>query len=356
MSDEKPDKESQTEEPTEYKIRKEEEKGNLPFSRELPVFASLVSFSLICVFISFPAISKLTYFLIQWLERPESWRINTAEDVKHLIYLLGGSVGLALAPILILIPLLSITASAVQNVPRFVIERIRPQWSRISPANGFKRIYSKAGLVEFLKSLTKLIAVSLIIYIIFFKSNTIFINALLTDASALPKYIHKELINLSLSFITAVIALVGLDIAWSRFHWRQQLRMTKQEIKEEHKNLEGNPMVKARMRSLSRDRIRRRMIANVPTATLIVTNPTHFSVALRYKPPLDYAPVVIAKGLDILALHIREIAIEHEIPIFENVTLARTLYKQVEIDQTIPTELYESVAALIRFINNQKNH
>ncbi|MEL6089624.1 flagellar type III secretion system protein FlhB [Bartonella schoenbuchensis] len=356
MSDEKPDKESQTEEPTEHKIHKAEEKGNLPFSRELPIFSSLLSFSVISIFIAFPALSQLSHFLLQWLERPESWRINTAEDIKHLIYLVGGNVGLALVPILIIIPLIGISASAIQHVPRIIMERIRPQWSRVSLSNGFERIFSKAGLVEFLKSLTKLIGVSIIVYIMFFKNNTIFINALLTDAPALPEYIRKKLVGLSLSFIVAVAAIAGFDLAWSRFHWRQKLRMTKQEIKEEHKSLEGNPMIKARMRSLARDRMRRRMISNVPTATLIVANPTHFSVALRYKPPLDYAPVVVAKGQDILALQIREIAVENDIPVIENVELARTLYKQVEVDQVIPPELYESVAALIRFINSQKIH
>ncbi|KEG22206.1 flagellar biosynthesis protein FlhB [Bartonella bacilliformis] len=356
MSDEKPDKESQTEEPTEHKIHKAEEKGNLPFSRELPILASLMSFSLITIFVAFPAMSNLSRFLTEWLERPESWHINTAEDVKHLIYLVGGNLGLALAALLIIIPLISIAASAIQNAPRIVTERISPKWSRISPANGFGRIFGKAGFIEFLKSLVKLIGVSIIVYIMFFKNNTIFINALLTDAPALPEYIRQKLVDLSLSFIVAVAIIAGFDLAWSRFYWRQQLRMTKQEVKDEYKNLEGNPMVKSRMRSLARDRIRRKMIANVPTATLIVTNPTHFSVALRYNPPLDHAPVVIAKGQDILALHIREIATKHDIPIIEDQPLARALYKQVEVDQTIPPEFYEGVAALIRFINSQKIH
>ncbi|ALE02979.1 flagellar type III secretion system protein FlhB [Bartonella ancashensis] len=356
MSDEKPDKESQTEEPTEHKIHKAEEKGNLPFSRELPILASLISFCIIVIFTAFPALSKLVIFLAQWLERPESWHINTAEDMKHFIYLVVGNVGLALAPLLIIMPILSITASALQNTPRIIIERIRPKLSRISPTNGFNRIFGKAGFVEFLKSLVKLIGVSIIVYVMFFRNNTIFIHALLTDAPALPEYIRQKLVGLSLSFIVSVTIIAGFDFAWSRFYWRQQLRMSKQEIKDEHKNIEGNPMVKARMRSLARDRIRRQMIANVPTATLIIANPTHFSVALRYKPPLDYAPVVIAKGQNILALHIREIAVKHNIPVIENKPLAQALYKQVEVDQTIPPEFYESVAVLIRFINSKENH
>lgn len=356
MAEEKPEKDSQTEEPTEHKISKAEEKGNLPFSRELPTFASLVGYSLIAIFIAFPSMSKLGTFLIQWVERPESWRLNGAEDMKHLMFLVGGTVALALAPILVIIPFIGIASSAIQNAPRIVGERIRPQFSRISPSSGFSRIFGKSGFVEFLKSLTKLLGVSLIVYLSFFKGNTAFIDALATDASALPEYIRAEISSLLISFSVAVVAIAAFDFAWSRFNWRRNLRMTKQEVKEEQKEIEGNPMVKARMRSLARDRIRRQMMANVPNATMVIANPTHFSVALRYQPPIDFAPVVIAKGQDILALRIREIATEHDIPVVENVPLARALYKQVEVDQVIPQEFYHAVAELIRFINSQKIH
>ena len=356
MAEDKPDKESQTEEPTEHKISKAEEKGNLPFSRELPTFAGLVGYSIIAIFIAFPAMSKLSNFLVQWIERPESWRLNGAEDVKHLLLLVGGHVGLALVPILVIIPVIGIAASMVQNTPRIVGERIRPQFSRISPAAGFSRIFGKAGFVEFLKSLAKLLGVSIIVYLSFFKGNTVFTDALGTVASALPEYIRSEVARLLISFSVAVVAIAAFDFAWSRFNWRRQLRMTKQELKDEQKEIEGNPMVKARMRSLARDRIRRQMMANVPKATVIVANPTHFSVALRYKPPVDYAPVVVAKGQDILALRIREIAVEHDIPVIENIPLARALYKQVEVNQVIPQEFYQAVAELIRYINSQKIH
>ena len=129
--------------------------------------------------------------------------------------------------------------------------------------------------------------------------------------------------------------------------------MTRQEVKDELKQSEGDPLVKSRLRSLGRDRARRRMINTVPTATLIVANPTHFSVALRYKPDQDAAPVVVAKGQDLIALKIREIAAQHSIPIFEDVPLARALYKQVNVDQMIAPEFYKAVAELIRVINTR---
>jgi len=351
MAEDKPDKESQTEEPTEHKIRKAEEKGNLPFSRELPIFASLAGFSVIAVFIAFPAFAKLLAVLVQLFERPEDWRLNSAEDIKNLMLVIAEFTGLALVPVLATIMMTSAGASMIQNAPRFIGERIRPKFSHISPANGFRRIFGKSGFVEFLKSVAKLIGVTLIIYLIFFRNNTVFIDALMADSSALPEFIRFQLARLFIANAVAVVAIAGFDIAWSHINWRRQLRMTKQEIRDEFKQTEGNPLVKTRLRSLARDRTRQQMIANVPKAALVIANPSHFSVALRYKPPMDSAPVVIAKGQNILALKIREIANEHNIPVIENVTLARALYKQVKIDQMIAPEFYQAVAELIRYIN-----
>jgi len=356
MADNKPDKESQTEEPTEHKVRQAKEKGNLPFSRELPVFAGLIGFSLIISFVALPAFSNLSAFLLQLSERPQDWHLTRAEDFKNLMLIVAAKVGLAMAPILIIIMLSGLAASMVQHAPRFVGERIRPKFSRLSPIQGFSRIYSKSGLVEFLKSVVKLVGVSLIVYLIFFRGNMIFINALLTDAAYLPQYIRDEIGRLIIANTVGVVVIAAFDLVWSRFSWRRNLRMSKQEIKDEHKQMEGNPMIKARMRSIGRDRVRRQMMANVPKATVIIANPTHFSVALRYNPPQDGAPVVIAKGQDLIALKIREIAKEHQIPIIENVTLARSLYKQAKIDQMIDPEFYQAVAEIIRYINNNSYH
>jgi len=356
MADDKPDKESQTEEPTEHKIRKTREKGNLPFSREFPNLVAFAGLSLIGSFVAWHAFANLGQFLLQMIERPEDWRLNGAEDFKNLMLLIGQDIALALAPILAIILCGGLAASMLQNAPRFVGERIRPKLSRISPGNGFRRIYSKSGLVEFLKSVAKLIGVTGIVYLIFFRHETLFIDALLIDATFLPEYIRIKLTGLVIANAVAVTIIAAFDIAWSRFSWRQQLRMSKQEVKEEHKQMEGDPMVKARQRSLARDRARKLMIANVPKATLIIANPTHFSVALRYNPPQDAAPVVIAKGQDILALKIREIAENHHIPVIENVVLARALYKQTQIDQMIAPEFYQAVAELIRYLNTNAYH
>ncbi|MGX5710313.1 flagellar biosynthesis protein FlhB [Brucella lupini] len=345
------DKESKTEEATEQKIRDALEKGNMPFSRETPILAGIASFLIIAVFVAGPATTKLAVFLRELIDRPEDWLLNSAEDASRLFGVLALAVGAALVPVFIIIPLAGIAASAFQNAPRFVGERIRPQASRISPLKGWQRIFGRAGQVEFLKSLAKFLAASVIVFVVFFNGNSLFTDAVASDPSALPEFLRENMVRLLVSNVLAITAIAAFDLAWSRIHWRQELRMTRQEVKDELKQSEGDPLVKSRLRSLGRDRARRRMINTVPTATLIVANPTHFSVALRYKPDQDAAPIVVAKGQDLIALKIREIAAQHSIPIFEDVPLARALYKQVNVDQMIAPEFYKAVAELIRVIN-----
>jgi len=145
-----------------------------------------------------------------------------------------------------------------------------------------------------------------------------------------------------------------IDLLWSRFHWRQDLRMTKQEVKDEMKQAEGDPIMRSRLRSLQRDRARRRMMADVPRATLVIANPTHYAIALRYVRDETAAPIVVAKGQDLVALKIREIAEANEIPVFEDVALARSMYSQVSVDSMIPAQFYQAVAELVRILYNGK--
>jgi flagellar biosynthetic protein FlhB len=152
----------------------------------------------------------------------------------------------------------------------------------------------------------------------------------------------------------ATIVLVAADLVWTRMFWLRELRMTRQEVKDEMKQVDGDPLVKARMRSLARDRNRRRMMAAVPKATFVVTNPTHYAVALRYVKEEGGAPMVVAKGQDLLALRIREIATKHSVPIIEDKLLARSLYKAVEVNKMIPPEFYKAVAEVVFFLFSRR--
>lgn len=349
-----PDKESKTEEATEKKISDAVEKGNLPFSREAPILASIIALVIILIFVAIPSGARLSSFLSELLDKSDDWRLNSADDARQLFGIIGAAIGLALLPVMILIPGAGILASVLQNAPRIVFNRIEPQASRISLRKGWSRIFGAAGRVEFLKSTFKFAAASIIVFMIFFRDSHFFVDAIITEPGQLPELIRTHITRLLSSIAIAVTVLAAFDMAWTRIHWRSELRMTRQEIKDEHKQAEGDPLLKSRLRSLGRDRARQRMIASVPTATLIVANPTHFSVALRYTPEQDAAPVVVAKGQDIIALKIREIAEANNIPIFENVQLARSLYKQVHVNNVIAPEFYKAVAELIQFVNTRR--
>lgn len=179
-------------------------------------------------------------------------------------------------------------------------------------------------------------------------------EAMYTDPVALPEMILNIAMRIVSAICIATIVLVAIDLAWARFHWRRELRMTKQEIKDEHKQAEGDPLIKARLRSLARDRSRQRMIASASRATLVIANPTHFAIALRYKREENAAPMVVAKGMDVIALKIREVAEQNRIPVIENKALARALYEAVQVDQVIPAEFFRPVAEIIYFLQSKQ--
>ena len=181
------------------------------------------------------------------------------------------------------------------------------------------------------------------------------LEGMLTPPDVFMGTIRQIAIEIVVAIVLIMAVIAAADLLWSRFHWRQELRMTRQEVKDEIKQSDGDPIVKSRLRSLQRDRARQRMMTAVPTATLIIANPTHYAIALRYERDEMPAPVVVAKGQDLIALKIREIAEEHDVPVFENVTLARSMYKQVSVDKVIPSEFYQAVAELVRIVYGQKS-
>jgi flagellar biosynthetic protein FlhB len=176
------------------------------------------------------------------------------------------------------------------------------------------------------------------------------LDSIYSDPQTLFPILARIIKKMIIVVLACTFLVAALDIAWTRFHWFTELRMTKQEIKDEMKQSQGDPFVKARQRSIARDRARRRMINSVPRATLIITNPTHYAIALRYVAQESEAPVVVAKGQDLIAMRIREIAQEHGIPIFEDPPLARSMFAQVSVDSVIPSVFYKAVAELIHRI------
>ena len=347
---EEPDKDSKTEEPTEKKIRDAFERGFVPVSREVATLASLLGMLVISSFFLVGGVTHINVSLRRLLDNPGGWSLQNSADAIGLFHTIAMDALRLLLPAVVVLAVAGILSSFLQNAPRLVLERIRPQLSRLSISKGWKRVFGAQGWVEFFKSLFKLGAIAFLGFLLLRSARHDVTNAMIMEPSALPALILTLGTKLLSTVAVAAIVLVAADIVWSRLFWHGELKMTRQEIKDELKQVDGDPIVKARLRSLARDRQRKRMIAAVPRATLVIANPTHYAVALRYVREEGGAPLVVAKGQDLIALRIREVATEHGIPVIENKTLAQALYRSVEVDKMIPSEFYKAVAEIVFFL------
>jgi flagellar biosynthetic protein FlhB len=351
---EAPDKDSKTEEATEKKVRDSIEKGQIPVSREAPIFASMLALLIILSFLMSDNVRKLTYTLARLIDDPGGIRLRNGADAIAFFNAIAISAAELITPIVVVLMLAGLASSFLQNAPQLVMDRIQPKLERISIMKGAERIFGAQGRVEFAKSVFKFIAISLVVSIVLRAEEAVAVNALFSDPTAVPELVLTTAMRLVSAISIATIVLVSLDLVWARFHWRREMRMTKQEIKDEFKQAEGDPILKSRMRSLARDRARKSMLAAVPHATLVIANPTHFAIALKYKQGEDAAPTVLAKGQDLIALKIREIAEKNNVPVVEDKALARSMYDVAQIDRTIPAEFFRPVAEIIYFLHSRK--
>jgi flagellar biosynthetic protein FlhB len=349
-----PDQESKTEEPTEKKIRDSVEKGRIPISREASIFSSMIALLIIQSFLTVDSVRHQTSTLGQLIDDPSGIRIRNGTDAVELMVVVGGSSARLVLPMVIVLAIAGLAASFLQNAPRIVFERIKPDYSRISIAQGWGRIFGGQGRIEFAKALFKFFAIGVVVTIVLRAEEAVAVNSLFSDPTAIPELILTAAMRLVSTISIATIVLVALDLVWARFYWRRDLRMTRQELKDEFRQAEGDPLVKARLRSLARDRARKTMLAAVPRATLVIANPTHYAIALKYRHGEDAAPTVLAKGQDLIALKIRELAEQHDVPIVEDKMLARSMYDAAQIDRMIPLEFFRPVAEIIYFLHSRK--
>ncbi|ANK71393.1 flagellar biosynthesis protein FlhB [Ensifer adhaerens] len=350
MSDDQ-DKDSKTEAPSEKKISDAAEKGNVPFSREATMFASTLAIYIFFVFFLTDGVATLTEALKDIFEQPEAWRLENATDVVALItHLIWKSTALVV-PAFVLLIVFGVGASIFQNLPVPVLDRIQPKLNRVSPMAGLKRIFGIQGLVEFGKSLFKIIIVSVVVVLVLWNDYFATLDLMFSDPVTMFSTMASDLNEIMIVILLSTAVLAIADLFWSRHHWYTELMMTKQEVKEEMKQAQGDPIVKSRLRSMQRDRARKRMISSVPRATLVIANPTHYAVALRYVREESDAPVVVAMGQDLVALKIREIAEKNGVPVFEDPPLARSMFAQVSVDSVIPPVFYKAVAELIHRVH-----
>ncbi|MCB1503835.1 MAG: flagellar biosynthesis protein FlhB [Hyphomicrobiaceae bacterium] len=344
---EEADKDTKTEEATPRRIEEALRKGNTPSSRETISFASIVGIVAALKLGSETITGAPIATLATFIDRPNEFSLATAEDATRVMLDAGLVVGAGILPPLLVLMAAGFAGSALQNTPRIALDRIKPDKSRLSILKGLQRIFGAHARIEVTKAILKLVLLGTIVSIYFHNFRYGILNSILIGPGDIPAFLVGKTSELFLTVAVFLSVLVGADLLWSRFKWHRDLRMSKQEVKDEHKQAEGDPLVKARQRSLARDRARRRMLAAVPKATVVIANPTHYAVALRYVKGEQIAPVVVAKGLDHIALKIREIAELHGIPVVADRALARSLYDVVAPDRPIPTEFYKAVAEII---------
>jgi flagellar biosynthesis protein FlhB len=348
------DDDSKTEEPTEKRISDALGGGNIPVSRETTLLAGLaallVAETLIVPRVTPEFVSALGHFL----DDPAGWRLAKDADALQLAALVGGVVMKFVGPLILLVVTFGLIANFSQNAPRLIPDRIMPDLSRLSPRAALVRMFGPRGLTEFGKNIAKLVAVGIAAGLVASTQRSLILSATFADPADLPQRLLSLCVKVTSAVTLCVLALASADLAWTRIHWRRDLRMSRYELKEEVRQSEGDRAMKARFRSLRLSMLRRRMLKAVPRATMVVVNPTHYAVAMRYVRGEGPAPLVLAKGLDAIALKIRAVAEEHNVPVIEDKPLARSLYEAVQVDGHIPPEFYRAVAEIVHTIQDRR--
>jgi flagellar biosynthesis protein FlhB len=353
MSDEQ-DKESKTEKPTEKRRQDAFEKGNKPFSAEVVTMGSFWLLFMAMHFMATGVFSDIANVLSSYLARVGEMSLSNGADGLGILHVVFLSVGGTILPFLLLLTLGGLLGSLLQNPPGVASERVAPKLSRLSPKANFSRMIGRDGLTQLLVMVIKAVIVAAVTLYVLKGILVPVLNASLGDVTGVPWLIWSAFQSILLPLCLLALLLAMADLVKVRFKWLQDLMMSQHEIKQEHKQAEGDPHIKQRFRAIGRQRATNRMMRDVPRATVVVVNPTHYAVAMRYVPSEGGAPVVLAKGVDFLALRIRETCEELGIPLVEDKPLAQSLYKSVEVGQMIPADFYRAVAEVINFVEMRR--
>ena len=299
-------------------------------------------------------ISELQGFIVNILSGDFSMTMND-NTIKILMFKVMMSFMKIVLPISLIIMVFGILGSLIQTGLFFSMESLKPKFSKLNPLTGLKNMFSMKAIVNLIKSM---VVICIMIYLGYSFMSKNFEGIIKSGDIYLP-YLFNIVLDLIKSILTsitlAVAVVAALDYGYEKFSHKKGLKMTKQEVKEEYKQMEGDPHIKGKIKQKQRQMANQRMMQAVPSSTVILTNPTHISIAIRYEQGKDTTPIVVAKGVDEVAFRIREIAKSHDIPIIENVPLARLIYKEVDIDQEIPEEMYKAVAEVLVAVYKIKN-
>lgn len=337
-----------TEEPSQKKLEDAREKGNVAKSQEVNSWFMLSGATLALALWAAPGASDLARPLAGLIGNSYRFSADGA-SVKALTIELAMVCMVAIGLPLLLMMLAGIAGNLVQHGPMWSVHPLQPKLSKISPLAGFKRLFSKQSLANFVKGLVKLAVVGGAVAIAVLPERTHIALSATSDVARLAPYLRQVVLAMAGTAVAVLAALAAADWLYQRHDWTRRQRMSIQELRDEYKRLEGDPKIKARIRQIRHARSRQRMMANLPQANVVIVNPTHYAVALKYEEGMN-APVCLAKGTDTVALRIRERAEEHDIPIVENPPLARALHKAVDVDAEVPPEHYRAVAEVIGYV------
>ena len=343
-----------TEEPTPKKKKDARKQGNIAKSAEVNKVMTFIAILVVIYMMSGSIISELQGFIVNILSGDFSMTMND-NTIKILMFKVMMSFMKIVLPISLIIMVFGILGSLIQTGLFFSMESLKPKFSKLNPLTGLKNMFSMKAIVNLIKSM---VVICIMIYLGYSFMSKNFEGIIKSGDIYLPYMFNivLDLIKSILTSITLAVAVVAvLDYGYEKFSHKKGLKMTKQEVKEEYKQMEGDPHIKGKIKQKQRQMANQRMMQAVPSSTVIVTNPTHISIAIRYEQGKDTTPIVVAKGVDEVAFRIREIAKSHDIPIIENVPLARLIYKEVDIDQEIPEEMYKAVAEVLVAVYKIKN-
>ncbi|CCG39655.1 flagellar biosynthesis protein FlhB [Magnetospirillum molischianum] len=350
MAEESEDK---SEQPTDRKLDNARKEGQVATSIEVRTWAGLMGTLVVVALISSPLSRDLNALLLPFIERPHAFDMSPSGIGRTLTDLTFDTLQILLMPLALLL-IAGVVSVVAQNGLMFVPKRIAPDFKKISPIKGLTRLFSMNNLVEFLKSLFKVSTVGIVVFLVLRGRMDEYVGLAAVDLPTILDYLRSQILHMLIIAMLLVTVLAAADWAYQRWTFTQKMKMSKQEVKDEHKQTEGDPMIKGRLRNLRMQRARSRMMAAVPDADVVVTNPTHFAVALKYDMETMGAPRLVAKGADLIAKRIREVAEENEIPLVENPPLARALFATVDIDEEIPPEHYKAVAEVIGYVMKLK--
>jgi flagellar biosynthetic protein FlhB len=340
-----PEQDDRTEDPTQRKLDEAVKRGDVAKSMEINTLFVLGGFTLALMLLSGTVTQNLALNLRGFLMNAHLVPADGAGFAAVGRQALWAGLAAAGLPAAV-VSIAALMGGGLQHRPLWTLQPLKPQFSRVSPSSGFKRLFGQEALVQFVKGFVKITIVGAVASTVLWSERDRLEGLVRTEAIGLLPALLALTLKL-MGGVLAVYAFVAIgDGVYQRISWLNRQRMSKRELKEEFKETEGNPEIKAKLKQIRIARVKRRMMAAVPTATVVIMNPTHYAVALKYERGMA-APVCVAKGVDVMALRIRAVATEHGVSIVENPPLARALHATVEIDQEIPVEHYKAVAEVI---------